>query len=118
LRKIIDQFGIDTTWSYDFQYLDIEIYKILSDEMLKMLSFALLTVTCVVLFITFNLSITIFVVTVVSLVVLYMTAACHFWGLDLNVIFAVNMAFALGIAVDYSVHIAHKYLIIVPPASM
>ena len=44
-----------------------------------------------------------------------MTGLCHFWGLTINNIFAINVTFALGIAIDFSVHIAHKYLVIVPP---
>ena len=83
-----------------------------------MMLYALLTVTFVVLFITFDVRMTLFVVTVVLLVVVYMTAICHHWGLDLNNFFAVNLTFALGIAVDYSVHIAHKYLTIKPPVSL
>ena len=83
-----------------------------------MLSYALLTVTVVVLFITFDVRITFLVVSIVLLVVLYMTAICHHWGLTLNNFFSVNLTFALGIAVDYSVHVAHKYLVIKPPAAL
>ena len=87
----------------------------MGNEILKMLSFALITVVLVVAFITANLRITIFVVSLVMLVIIYMTVACHLWGLTLNNIFAINLAFALGIAVDYSVHIAHTYLHEKPP---
>ena len=83
-----------------------------------MLSFAILTVSLVVLFITFDIRVSAIVVSVVLLVVVYMTAACHYWGLTLNHVFAVNLTFALGIAVDYSVHIAHTYLVVVPPKTM
>ena len=81
------------------------------------LSYALMTVTLVVLFITFNIKVTIFVVFVVFLVIVYMTGICYYWGLTLNNIFAGNLGFALGIAIDYSVHISHKYLTVRPPAS-
>ena len=118
LRYLEKEFGLDFTYSYQVEYRDFEIYKVLGEEIIKMLSYALLTVTVVVLFITFDVRMTLFVVTVVLLVVVYMTAICHHWGLTLNNFFAVNLTFALGIAVDYSVHIAHKYLTIKPPASL
>ena len=86
--------------------------------MIRMLLYAFSIVTVVVLFITFDLRITFIVVAVVSLVVLYVTGVCHYWGLTLNNLFVVNLTFALGISVDYSVHIAHKYLTIKPPASL
>jgi len=83
-----------------------------------MFGYAILTVSTVVFLITFNVRLTVIVVSVVTLVTVYMTALCHFWGLTLSHIFAVNLTFALGIAIDFSLHIAHKYLVIVPPAEL
>lgn len=83
-----------------------------------MLIFALSTVVIVVLFITFDIRITILVVLMVLLVIMNMTGICYYWGLTLNNIFALNLTFALGIAVDFAVHIAHKYLLVVPPSTL
>ena len=83
-----------------------------------MLSFAMLTISLIILFITANIKITILVLLVVLLVIIYMTGVCHFWGLTMNHMYAVNLSFALGLAIDYSVHIAHKYLIVEPPETM
>ena len=47
-----------------------------------------------------------------------MTGVCYFWGLTFNNIFALNLTFALGIAVDFAVHISHKYLVTVPPSTL
>ena len=118
LRYLEKEYGLDFTYSSAPKYREFEIYRVLGEEVINMLSYALLTVTFVVLFITFDVRMTLFVVTVVLLVVVYMTAICHHWGLTLNNFFAVNLTFALGIAVDYSVHIAHKYLTIKPPVSL
>ena len=118
LRYLEKEYGLDFTYSYQIDYRNFEIYRVLGKEVLNMLAYALLTVTLVVLFITFDVRMTLIVVTVVLLVVVYMTAICHHWGLTLNNFFAVNLTFALGIAVDYSVHIAHKYLTIKPPVSL
>ena len=73
------------------------------------------TVILVVFLITFNIKVTIFIVFVVLLVVVYMIAMIHLWGLTLNHMTGMNLIFGLGITVDFSVHIAHKYLIIDPP---
>ena len=118
LRSIESTYGLGDTFSYNEIYLEIEIYAILAEEILTMLTFALLIVTAMVLLITFNVKMTLIVVFLVLLVVLFMVGTCHFWGLTMNNFFAINMTFALGIAIDFSVHIAHKYLVIVPPKEL
>ena len=81
-------------------------------ETVETLIFALLTVILVVLFITVNLQVTVMVVICVLLVDFYVYAIAHYWSLEFNHILAINMSFALGIAVDYSTHIAHTYLLV------
>ena len=83
-----------------------------------MLAMSLLAVTCVVLFVTFDIRITFFVISMVALVILYMTGICHIWGLTMSNTFAVNLSLALGVSVDYAVHIAHRYTVITPPAHL
>ena len=83
-----------------------------------MLMFGFITITVVILLIIANLFMTLMILLLIILVLIYMTGLCYFWGLTMNNFFAVNLSLALGISVDYSVHIAHKYLIVIPPASM
>ena len=87
-------------------------------ETLMTIGFALTTVICVVLFITVNLQVTVLVVLCVVLVDFFIMAFAYYWGLTMNNILGVNMSFALGISVDYSTHIAHTYLLVVPPAHL
>ena len=65
-----------------------------------------------VFLITFDLTVTFFIVFVVLLVIVYMAATIYFWGLTLNNVSGMNIVFALGISIDYSVHVAHKYLVL------
>ena len=39
----------------------------------------------------------------------------HFAGLTMNNIIVINLVIGLGLAVDYSAHIAHTFLIVKPP---
>ena len=80
--------------------------------------YALLTVIAVVLFITMSLGTTLLVVFCVLLVNIFMLAGMHYWGLTFNNITAANLSFALGIAVDFSSHIAHTYLTIESPVDL
>lgn len=71
----------------------------------------------VVAFITVNLWVTLLVLVAVVLVDFYLVALIYFWGLTLNHYTGANMIFALGMAVDYSTHIAHAFLMTEPPAT-
>ena len=55
LRKIERNHGLQATYSFDGEYVNLEIYKILFQETLSTLSFSLMTVILVVLFITVNI---------------------------------------------------------------
>lgn len=70
---------------------------------------ALAAIVIVVLFITADILITFFVVLCVALVVLNVLASMIYWGITLNSVSVVNAVIAIGLAVDYSAHIAHAY---------
>ena len=70
LRDIEAQYGLEKTYSFHQEYYEIEIYSALAEEVTTMLTYALLIVSAMVLFITFNLKMTIIVVFVVMLVVI------------------------------------------------
>ena len=114
LRALIEKYYGSNGYSFHTKYFELAVVNSFGLSMVKQLIVALSTVTLVVLFITFNVRVTVFIVFVVLLVVLYIAGTIHFWGLTLNNVTGMNMIFALGISIDYSVHIAHKYLLIKP----
>ena len=81
-----------------------------------MLSLAL--VTSVVLLITFNVIVSGYIIFAVILAILYTIASIYLWNLKMNFLSSIHIIFALGIAVDYSVHIAHKYIVLELPDSL
>ena len=85
------------------------------EEAISTLSVALLAVFAVVLLMTASFQITLIVVCVVALVNVFMVAVSLFWGLYMNMVMTMNMSFCLGVAVDYSTHIAHTYQAIKAP---
>ena len=70
---------------------------------------ALIVVFKVVFVITASLQLTLIIVLNISLVVVLMVGATAFWGLYMNMVLTLNMSFCLGVAVDFSTHIAHQY---------
>ena len=61
-----------------------------------------------------SLQITILIVLNVLLVNVFMLGIISYWGVPFNFICSVHMSFAIGVAVDYSSHIGHAYLMAHP----
>lgn len=49
------------------------------------------------------------------LVDVFLLGLIHYWDLTMNNIIVLQLVIGLGLAVDYSAHIAHTYLTITPP---
>jgi len=71
-----------------------------------------------VTFITFSLPVTALVMLAIILVDVFLLALIHYWDLTLNNIIIIQLVIGLGLAVDYSAHIAHTYLITLVPKSI
>ena len=69
----------------------------------------------VVLFITGSAPVTLLVLFAVIMVDVWLLGLIHFWDLTMNNIIVVQLVIGLGLAVDYSAHIAHTFLTIAPP---
>ena len=65
--------------------------------------------------VTANFTVTLLVLLCVCLVDLFLFGLLAFWDVTLNVITVINIVMALGLAVDYSAHIGHAYLMIQAP---
>lgn len=75
-----------------------------------------LTVVCVVIFtITANMTVTFFVFLCVALVDLFLFSLMGYWDIPLNSISVINIIIAIGLAVDYSAHIGHAYMMVSAP---
>jgi len=98
--------------------LDYELYVVFMDETILSCGLSIIAVFCIVIFITGSLPVTLLVTLAVGLVDLFLISLIHYWNLTFNTVVVVNVVIAIGLAVDYSAHIAHTYLIILPPMEM
>ena len=111
----LESHGTYLTYSDYSRYNEIEQYTIFLHEQFKGIGLSLCAVLVVVGFITMNIRVTCMVIFSVILVDFYLIALMYYWDLTLNSFTGVNMIFALGLAVDYSSHIAHNFLLTKPP---
>jgi len=89
---------------------------VFNKETILNITLALLAVFMVLMVITANLTITLFILFCVVLVDLFLFSLLAFWDVTLNSVTVVNIVIAIGLAVDYSAHIGHTYLTIDPPS--
>ena len=115
VRKITDDFGFDETFSFAQRYYDYEGYVTFSEDTAFNVGLALVAVFLVILIVTANIKVTVFVLLCVALVDLFLFALLAFWKVTLNSVTVVNIVVAIGLAVDYTAHIGHSYLTVDPP---
>ena len=117
MTAITSDYGVGDTYAYSDQMLNFEQYVVFVSETILSISLSICAVFFVVLFITGSLPITILVVCAVALVDLFLLGLIHFWDLTMNNIILIQLVIGLGLAVDYSAHIAHTYLVVKPHKS-
>jgi len=110
IRKIENEVGFEGTFSYAVEFLDFEQYVVFTQETLLSVGLSLVAVFFVIIIITGSLFVTLLVTLAVLLVDLFLVALIYYWGLTFNSVVVVNVVIAIGLAVDYSAHIAHTYL--------
>ena len=115
MRKIEAEHGIDRTFSFTQRYFDFESYVVFEQEAIMNVVLALVAVFFVLMVVTANLIITLFILFCVVLVDLFLFGLLAFWDVTLNSVTIVNIVIAIGLAVDYSAHIGHTYLTVDPP---
>ena len=118
MRAIEEKYALPNTYSFSQEMLDYELYFVFVDETLLSCGLSIVAVFIVVVIITGSIPITCLVVLAILLVDLFLIALIFYWDLTFNNVVVVNLVIAIGLAVDYSAHIAHSYLTTVPPKEL
>lgn len=92
-------------------YASWETDEVISEELYRNIGLAIacIFVTTVVLVGHLVCSILVLIMVVVSLI--DVGGFMHFWGLTIDTVSCVNLIIAIGLCVDYSAHIAHRFLV-------
>lgn len=111
IQRLCDNYGPATTIPFHREFVEIEQYRVFEKELTFSFCLSLLAVACVVTFITMNLHLSLMILLSIVLVDYFLIALIYFWGLTINMFTGLCMILSLGIAVDYSTHIAHTFLL-------
>jgi Niemann-Pick C1 protein len=85
------------------------------DDTLNSTLYSFVAIFFVVLIITGSLLGTFLVALCVILVDFFLLAEIHYGGMEMNSLAVINVVIAIGLAVDYTAHIGHTYLVIKAP---
>ena len=115
MRNLVNTYGVSGTYTFSKEYLNYEQFNALARDTLKSTIFSLIGVLLVILFITGSVTVTLMVGACVLLVDVYLLAVVYYSGLTFNIFTVMMIVVGLGLAVDYSCHIAHCFLVALPP---
>ena len=97
-------------FSHSKVYSAWETDEIIGQELLRNLLLSLLSVVIITLLLLGNLFVCLIVLVMVVLTLVDIVGFLHFWGITIDILSAVNIVLAIGLCVDYAVHIAHAFL--------
>ena len=117
LRRIASEYGPDSSLMYSQIFLTWEQYKNFDADLLVSVGSALGAIFLIIFLFSGNLCSSLLVLSMMGLVDLNLVGLIWYWDLELNVITMVNLIVAIGLAVDYSAHIAHSYNFSAPDPS-
>jgi len=111
VEKLIRDAGIPDSFSFVKIYAAWETDEIIGYELWRNIGLAMAAIFIVVLVLLANLSICIMVLLTVIFTLVDIVGFLHFWNITIDIISCVNIVLAIGLCVDYSVHIGHAFLV-------
>ena len=92
-------------------YAAWETDEIIGYELWRNIGLAMVCVFVVTLILLANIPICLMVLTIVIITLANIIGFLHFWDITIDIISCINLVLAIGLCVDYSVHIGHAFLI-------
>ncbi|XP_066915627.1 patched domain-containing protein 3-like [Clytia hemisphaerica] len=97
-------------FAFNQNYINWSTNKVISTELVRNIALAGACVLVVTLFLLSNLVASLLVVACVAFSLIEIAAFMGFWGLTIDTVTTIILVIAIGLTVDYSVHIAHGFM--------
>ena len=95
-------------WAYG--YAAWETDEVIAEEVYRNIGLAILCVFISTLLFIANLRGALIIIFVVLITLVDVGGFLHFWGITIDTVSCNNLVIAIGLCVDYSVHVTHRYL--------
>lgn len=110
IRALTASLDIDA-YSYTFNFLDWETYIVIEDEMISNVSLCMAAVFVITLILIAHPLTAGLVFLCVGCAIIEILGAMYFWGLVIDNVSVINLTLAVGLAVDYSAHVGHCFML-------
>ena len=111
VEQLITESGLPGSFSFVKVYAAWETDEIIGYELWRNIGLALAAIFTVIVILLANIRISLMVFLTVVLTLVDIVGFLHFWDITIDIISCVNIVLAVGLCVDYSVHIGHAYIV-------
>ena len=98
-------------YAYTFEYLTWETFIIIEKEMIQNVSLCMAAVFVITLVLIAHPLTAFLVFFCVGCAIMEILGAMYFWGLVIDNVSVINLTLAVGLAVDYSAHVGHCFML-------
>ena len=92
-------------------YAAWETDEVITYELYRNLGLAIVCIFVTTMILVGHLICSLLVLSMVVLSLIDVAGFIHFWGLTIDTVSCVNLIIAIGLCVDYSAHVAHRFLV-------
>lgn len=110
LTKVMKNFGGAKTFPYSFEFLYWEEVGIIDQELIRNLAICSACIIVMIGLLIPHPKIAIFVILAILLSVIDLIGFLYFWDVTVSGISTIYILISVGLAVDYSAHIAHMFV--------
>ena len=111
VRDLIKDANSPYTFSHSRVYAAWETDTIIGYELWRNIGLAMICVFVVTLLLLCNIQICAMVILIVVCTLTDVVGFLHIWGITIDIISCINIVLAVGLCVDYSVHVGHAFII-------
>eukprot|EP00732_Lithocolla_globosa_P001632 Lithocolla_globosa_v1_NODE_847_length_3192_cov_9.743067.p1 type:complete len:916 gc:universal NODE_847_length_3192_cov_9.743067:339-3086(+) len=111
IRATIDAVEDPPMFAFSYSFLDIEQFAVLQVELYQNSGLTLLCVLIITLILVANPITAFFIFLCVAMVILDTFVVFYIAGIDLDAVVIVQLVLAVGLAVDYSAHVGHSFMV-------
>ena len=111
IEEIVKESNISGAFSHVQVYAAWETDEIIGFELWRNIGLAMFCVFIVTLILLANIPICLMVLFIVTITLADIIGFLHFWDITIDIISCINLVLAIGLCVDYSVHIGHAFLV-------
>ena len=111
MTQLLDDTGSPYIFHHTKVYSAWETDEIISFELWRNVGLAIAAIFITTLLLLANLQICVYVLCIVVITLTDIIGFLHFWDITIDIISCINIVLAIGLCVDYSVHIGLSYMV-------